>query len=133
MTDATELYRLSAGALAAGIRDRRFSPVEVLDEILARVEALNPVLNAYCLVRGDDVRGEARRAESAVMRGDELGPLHGVPVSIKDITPTRGIRTTFGSRAFPDHVPEEDAVLVERLRAAGALIVGKDGPTTRGG
>jgi Asp-tRNA(Asn)/Glu-tRNA(Gln) amidotransferase A subunit family amidase len=125
MTDATELYRLSAGALAAGIRDRRFSPVEVLDEILARVEALNPVLNAYCLVRGDDVRGEARRAESAVMRGDELGPLHGVPVSIKDITPTRGIRTTFGSRAFSDHVPEEDAILVERLRAAGALIVGK--------
>jgi aspartyl-tRNA(Asn)/glutamyl-tRNA(Gln) amidotransferase subunit A len=125
MMDATELYRLSAGALAAGIRDRRFSPVEALDEILARVEALNPVLNAYCLVRGDDVRGEARRAESAVMRGDELGPLHGVPVSIKDITPTRGIRTTFGSRAFSDHVPEEDAVLVERLRAAGALIVGK--------
>ena len=125
MTDATELYRMSAGALAAGIRDRRLSPVEVLDEILTRVERLNPVLNAYCLVRGDEVRDEARRAESAVMRGEELGPLHGIPVSIKDITPTRGIRTTFGSRAFADHVPDEDAILVQRLRAAGALIVGK--------
>jgi aspartyl-tRNA(Asn)/glutamyl-tRNA(Gln) amidotransferase subunit A len=125
MTDETDLYRLSAGALAAGIRERRFSPVEVLDDTLARIEVLNPVLNAYCLVRGDEVREEARLAEAAVMRGDELGPLHGVPVSIKDITPTRAIRTTFGSRAFADHVPEQDAVLVERLRAAGALIVGK--------
>ena len=67
MTDATELHRLSAGALATGIRDRRFSPVEVVDQILARVERLNPVLNAYCLVRGDEIREEARRAESAVM------------------------------------------------------------------
>jgi Asp-tRNA(Asn)/Glu-tRNA(Gln) amidotransferase A subunit family amidase len=125
MADARDLYRLSAGALAAGIRDRRFSPVEVVDDILARAERLNPVLNAYCLVRGDQVREESRRAESAVMRGDHLGPLHGVPVAIKDITPTRGIRTTFGSRAFADNVPDEDAILVERLRAAGALIVGK--------
>ena len=125
MTDETDLHGLSADALAAGIRERRFSPVEVVDEVLSRVERTNPVLNAYCLVRGDEVRDEARRAESAVMRGEELGPLHGVPVSIKDITSTRGIRTTFGSRAFADHVPGEDAVLVERLRGAGALILGK--------
>jgi Asp-tRNA(Asn)/Glu-tRNA(Gln) amidotransferase A subunit family amidase len=125
MTEPTDLHRLPAGALAAGIRDRRFSPVEVVDEILARVERLNPVVNAYCLVRADEVREDARRAESAVMRGHDLGPLHGVPVSIKDITPTGGIRTTFGSRAFADNVPDEDAILVERLRAAGALIVGK--------
>jgi Asp-tRNA(Asn)/Glu-tRNA(Gln) amidotransferase A subunit family amidase len=124
MTDP-DLHRLSAGALAAGIRNRRFSPVEVVDDILARVERLNPLVNAYCLVRGDEAREAARRAEAAVMRGDEIGPLHGVPVSIKDITPTRGIRTTFGSRAFADHVPDEDAILVERLRAAGAVIVGK--------
>jgi amidase len=125
MTEATDLHRLPAVALAAGIADRRFSPVEVVDDILARIEEINPVLNAYCLVRGDEVREEARRAESVVMRREDLGPLHGVPVSIKDITPTRGIRTTFGSRAFADHVPREDAILVERLRAAGALIVGK--------
>jgi Asp-tRNA(Asn)/Glu-tRNA(Gln) amidotransferase A subunit family amidase len=115
----------SASELAAATRRRQLSPVEVIDGLLARIERINPLLNAYCLVRGDEAREEAARAERAIASGHEVGPLHGVPVSIKDVTPTRGIRTTYGSRAFADHVPDEDAVLVARLRAAGAIVVGK--------
>lgn len=120
-----ELAHTSATEAARAIRERRVSAVEVIDVLLARIQERNPALNAYCLVRGEEARAEAERADRAITVGAELGPLHGVPVAIKDITPTRGIRTTYGSRAFADHVPEEDAILVARLRAAGAIIIGK--------
>lgn len=116
---------MTAADLAAGIRARRLSPREVTDAVLAQIERVNPATNAFCTVAADRAREDARSAEAAVMRGGPLGPLHGVPVSIKDLTPTRGIRTTFGSLAFADHVPAEDALIVERLRAAGAIILGK--------
>ncbi|MGH7393293.1 MAG: amidase [Candidatus Rokuibacteriota bacterium] len=116
---------LSALELAAGIRSKQLSSVGVTETLLSRIEALNPRLNAFCLVAHDAARRAAREAEIAVMKGEPLGPLHGVPVSIKDVIFTRGMRTTGGSRMFAEAVPEEDAVSVGRLRAAGAVPLGK--------
>jgi len=123
--DAGELCFLSATEMAAAIRARRLSPVEVIDVVLARIDRLNPRLGAYCTVTHEAARAAAREAEAAVMRGDALGILHGVPVSIKDLVVTRGIRTTWGSRLYEHFVPEEDAPVVERLKQAGAIVVGK--------
>src|SRR5215471_2263487 len=120
-----EVCWTSAADLAAAIRDRKLSPVEVTDAVLARIEAVNVRVNAYCTVVADRARAEARAAEVAMMRGDALGALHGVPISFKDLTPTAGIRTTFGSKFFEHHVPTEDAIVVERARKAGAIVIGK--------
>ena len=121
----TALWSMPATELAAAIRARRLSPVEVAEAILARMERLNPQLGAYCTPTPELARELARAAEERVMRGEPLGLLHGVPVSIKDMTWTRGIRTTRGSRLWADFVPDEDAPVAERLRAAGAIILGK--------
>jgi aspartyl-tRNA(Asn)/glutamyl-tRNA(Gln) amidotransferase subunit A len=115
----------SAVELASAIRRRIVSPVEVTEAILERIERLNPDLNAFCLVSHEAARMAAREAEISVIRGEPTGPLHGVPVSIKDVLFTRGIATTGGSRLFEDVVPTEDSVPVARLRAAGAVILGK--------
>jgi Asp-tRNA(Asn)/Glu-tRNA(Gln) amidotransferase A subunit family amidase len=123
--EMTELCYTPATTLAAMIRTKDLSPTEVIDAFLARIERLNPTLNAYCTVTADMARAAARRAEAAVLRGGELGSLHGVPFSLKDLTPTKGIRTTFGSKIFEHHVPAEDAILVGRLRAAGGILLGK--------
>jgi aspartyl-tRNA(Asn)/glutamyl-tRNA(Gln) amidotransferase subunit A len=104
---------------------RQFSPVEVVRAFLEQIDRLNPSLNAYLTVAGDEAMASARAAEAAVMRGENLGPLHGVPFSAKDLLITRGLRTTFGSLVFQDHVPEEDAVVVVRVKAAGAILLGK--------
>jgi amidase len=93
--------------------------------VLARIDAVNPRVNAYVTVARESALAAARAATAALRRGRTLPPLHGVPVSIKDLTPTKGIRTTWGSTIFADHVPAEDALVVERLRAAGAIVVGK--------
>ncbi|HYM71142.1 MAG TPA: amidase family protein [bacterium] len=114
-----------AQELARMIRAKDVSPVEVVDAVLARVERINPTVNAYVTVTADQARAAAKAAEAAVARGETLGPLHGVPYSLKDLTPTKGIRTTMGSKIFEHNVPEEDALLVQRLRAAGAILVGK--------
>lgn len=111
--------------LAAAIRSRRLSPVELIDAVLARIDRLNPRLRAYLTVTGEQARQAAQRAEAAVMRGDRLGPLHGVPVAIKDLSYTKGIRTTRGSLLYKDFVPDENHPVVERLLDAGAIIVGK--------
>jgi Asp-tRNA(Asn)/Glu-tRNA(Gln) amidotransferase A subunit family amidase len=120
-----QLVWTSAVDLARRIREKEISPVEVTEAVLARIEALDPRLNAFCLVAADQARAAARDAEVAVMKGEPLGPLHGVPVSIKDVLFTRGLRTTGGSRLFADLVPEHDALAVGRLRAAGAVVLGK--------
>jgi len=120
-----ELCWMSATDLAAAIRGRRLSPVDVTEAVLTRIEAANPRINAYCTVAAERARAEARAAETAAMRGEIMGPLHGVPISFKDLTPTAGIRTTFGSKIFEHHVPAEDAIVVERARAAGAILLGK--------
>jgi aspartyl-tRNA(Asn)/glutamyl-tRNA(Gln) amidotransferase subunit A len=112
-------------ALARRIRSKDVSPVEVVEAVLRRIEALQPRVNAFITVTADEARAEARRAEAAVMAGAALGPFHGVPFSVKDLLFTRGVRTTMGSVIFADQVPAEDAVPVERLRAAGAILIGK--------
>jgi aspartyl-tRNA(Asn)/glutamyl-tRNA(Gln) amidotransferase subunit A len=125
MSAQDDLCWLSALELAAQIRAKKISPVEVVDAVLARIERANPRLNAFCTLTADEARDAAQAAEVSVMTGEELGPLHGVPVSIKDLLFTRRLLTTGGSRLFADHVPEEDAVSVERLKGAGAIILGK--------
>ncbi|HLY22914.1 MAG TPA: amidase [bacterium] len=115
----------SARDLAGLIRRKAASPVEAVDAVLERIDRVNPTVNAYCTVTAEQAREAARAAEQTASRGGTLGPLHGVPFSLKDLTPTRGVRTTMGSKIFEHWVPEEDAVLVERLRAAGAILVGK--------
>jgi len=119
------LAYLSAIDLADLIRRKQVSPVEVVEAVLGRIEWLNPRLNAYCTVTADAARTAARAAEAAVLRGDPLGPLCGVPFSVKDLVITRGVRTAFGSQIYAQHIPDEDAPVVERLRAAGAIMVGK--------
>jgi len=120
-----ELIWRSATELAAMIRERSVSPVEVTDTVLERIERLNPSLNAFCLIAHESARAAAREAEIALIKDEPIGPLHGVPVSIKDVIFTRGLTTTGGSRMFAEVTPSEDAVPVARLRAAGAVILGK--------
>ncbi|HEX7548082.1 MAG TPA: amidase family protein, partial [Candidatus Methylomirabilis sp.] len=119
------LAYLSAIDLADLIRRKQVSPVEVVEALLGRIELVNPRLNAYCTVTADAARTAARAAEAAVLRGDPPGPLCGVPFSVKDLVITRGVRTAFGSRIYEHHIPDEDAPVVERLCAAGAIMVGK--------
>jgi len=120
-----EICWMSAVNLAAAIREKRFSPVEVVEAILERIEVINPRINAYVTLTADSALAAAKEAEGAVMKGENLGPLHGVPVSIKDLIYTRGVRTTMGSKLLEDFVPDEDAVLVTRLKEAGAIVMGK--------
>jgi Asp-tRNA(Asn)/Glu-tRNA(Gln) amidotransferase A subunit family amidase len=114
----------SLGKLAELIRTRAISPVDLVDLYLRRVEKLNPRLNAIVTLAPDALEC-AREAEAAVTRGDSLGPLHGVPVTVKDTIETAGLRTTSGSAMRAEFVPERDAPAVARLKAAGAIILGK--------
>ena len=117
-TPAVELARL--------YRARKVSPLEVMQAVLERLDQVNPVVNAFVTVDREGALRQARRATAALARrGGAVGPLHGIPVGIKDITLTKGMRTTFGSKLFEDYVPDEDAAVVERLRAAGAIVLGK--------
>ena len=124
-TAAAALVRKSARELARLIAARAVSPVEVLDAYLAVIATLNPKLNAIVTLAADQARDAAKRAENAVMKGEPLGPLHGLPIGVKDVTPTAGIRTTFASPLFKDYVPAEDAEAVRRLKAAGAIVLAK--------
>jgi Asp-tRNA(Asn)/Glu-tRNA(Gln) amidotransferase A subunit family amidase len=123
--DATDLCYTPAVTLARAIRARELSPVELIDVVLARIEVVNPRINAYCTVAAERAVDAAKAAESQMARGEPIGPLHGLPVSFKDLTPTAGIRTTMGSKIFEHHVPTADALVVERAKAAGAVVVGK--------
>jgi amidase len=114
-----------AAELVRRFRARRTSPLEVMEDLLARIDRLNPVLNAYVTLAREPALQAARAATRALRRGASLPPLHGVPVAVKDETETRGLRTTFGSRVFEHHVPDVDALIVERLKAAGGIVVGK--------
>ncbi|HEV8472984.1 MAG TPA: amidase [Methylomirabilota bacterium] len=116
-TPATEIARL--------IRTRALSPVEVTRAVLERIERVNPVVNAFCTLTADAAMDAARAAERAVTSGAPLGPLHGVPISIKDLNFTKGVRTMMGSFIFEHRVPDQDAAFVPRLRQAGAIMVGK--------
>jgi aspartyl-tRNA(Asn)/glutamyl-tRNA(Gln) amidotransferase subunit A len=122
---SAELWTWPAARLAESIARKELSPVEVIEAVLGQIERLNGHLNAFCTVTAEAARAEARRAEDAVMRGDRLGRLHGVPFSVKDTLDTAGVRTTLAAARFADRVPAEDALVVARLRAAGAILVGK--------
>src|SRR5438552_14948962 len=116
-TSAAELARLSAR--------RQVSPVEAVDAVLERVERAQPALNAFITVCGEEARAAAKQAEAAVIRGDTLGPLHGVPFAVKDLVNTADVRTTFGSVALADNVPAADSPAVARLKQAGAILIGQ--------
>lgn len=125
MRDLTDLCYTPATTLAAEIRNGERSPGAVVDAFLERIERVNPEINAYVTVCAESARDAAQEADRAVERGDDLGPLHGVPVAIKDLNRVAGVRTTFGSPSFADYVPDQDDVVVSRLREAGAIILGK--------
>ncbi|MBP0492799.1 amidase [Pararoseomonas indoligenes] len=121
MTEPCDLTALEARRL---IGIRKLSPVELLDSTLKRIEEVNPAINAVVAI-DERARGRAREAEEAVMRGDKLGLLHGLPIGIKDLEETEGLVTTFGSPIFRDNVPKADLSSVARIRAAGAVITAK--------
>ncbi|MFC1864304.1 amidase [Chloroflexota bacterium] len=123
--DNLEICFMTVVEMAEAIKTRKLSPVEIMDAVLARIERLNPKLNAYCTLVAESAKRQAIEAEAMVMSGKELGLLHGVPISIKDLIFTNGIRTTGGSKIYQNFVPQQDAIVVERLKAAGAIVIGK--------
>ena len=125
MPSSLELCYLPATELARLIAARTLSPVELIEAVLARIDAVEPAINSYLTVTADAARAAAKAAEAAVMAGEALGPLHGVPFSVKDLVATAGVRTTMGSLIFAANVPARDAVSVARLKAAGAILIGK--------
>ena len=119
------LNKLSAVELSRRIRRGESTATDILNDHLAAIERLNPKLNAIITLETEQALKLAAKADRDAARGEFHGPLHGLPVVIKDITPTAGIRTTYGSPLFVDHVPDEDAEVVARLKRAGAIILGK--------
>ncbi len=107
------------------LRQGALSPVALTEDCLARIEKLNPRLNAFITVTAESARAQARQAEAEIQRGDWRGPLHGIPLALKDLIDTAGVRTTAGSSLFRDRIPAEGAEVVRRLKAAGAILLGK--------
>ena len=120
-----DLCFLSATELRARLVRKDVSPVEVTRAVLVRAEALQPELNCFITLCGDEAMAQARVAEQKIRAGEPLGLLHGIPVTVKDIVNTKGVRTTFGAVPFSGNVPDHDAVAVARLRAHGAILIGK--------
>ena len=123
--DQAEIPFLSVTQLGELIKNREVSPVEVVESYLDRLDSLNDRLYAYLTVCGDQALQSARESERALLRGESRGPLHGVPVAVKDQLNTAGIRTTSGTPIFNDFVPDEDATVVAKLKSAGAILLGK--------
>lgn len=111
--------------LAEQIRKRSISVVEMIDTFLARIDKVNPILNAYITVDSEAAWAQAITADNALTEGVEPGPLHGIPVAIKDLIHTAGICTTAGSAIYADFIPRKDSIVVSRLKAAGAIVLGK--------
>lgn len=124
-SSSDDLCFLDAMTLARLVRERQVSPCDVVEAVLARQEELEPHLHAFCTPTAELARATARRLEAELLTGRPVGPLCGVPVAIKDLIATKGIRTAGGARAYADFIPDEDDIVVERLAAAGAIIVGK--------
>jgi aspartyl-tRNA(Asn)/glutamyl-tRNA(Gln) amidotransferase subunit A len=121
----SELLSLDVAALALKLRSREISPVELTAAYLERINDLDPQLRCYITVTGDLARSAAQRAEREIASGDWRGPFHGVPIALKDLCSTRGIRTTGGSKILADQVPDYDCTVWARLSAAGAILLGK--------
>jgi aspartyl-tRNA(Asn)/glutamyl-tRNA(Gln) amidotransferase subunit A len=122
---SSDLTNLNLHEVASMIKEKKISPVEITRACLARIEQLNPSLNAFITVTAESALAEARQAESEVQRGEWRGPLHGIPIALKDLIDTAGVRTTAASALFKDRIPEEDATVVRLLRNAGAVLLGK--------
>src|SRR5437588_10074105 len=120
-----ELCLLPATELRARVVRKDVSPVEIMRAVLARAERMQPELNCFITLCGDEAMADAKKAEREVMAGGPLGLLHGIPYTVKDLVNTREVRTTFGALPYKDNVPDHDAVAVARMRAAGAILVGK--------
>jgi aspartyl-tRNA(Asn)/glutamyl-tRNA(Gln) amidotransferase subunit A len=116
---------LSISEAAELLRQKKISPVDLATACLDRIERLNPVLNAFITVTREGALAQARAAEDEIQRGQWRGPLHGIPIGLKDLIDTAGVRTTCGSALFADRVPTEDAFVVQRLKRAGAVLIGK--------
>src|SRR5580704_7898005 len=110
---------------AGALRDKRVSPVELATAAISRITRLNPTLNAFIAVTADYALMRARQAEKELAAGHDRGPLHGIPIAVKDLFAMRGLPTTAGSKIFENLVPDFDCTVVERLEAAGAVILGK--------
>ena len=123
--DRTDIPYISATELGELIRKREVSPIEAVEAYLERIESLNGKLNAFLTVCRDEALEAAQDAEQALSRGNYLGPMHGIPVAVKDQVYTKGIRTTLGSPVFADFAPDEDATVITKLKAAGAILLGK--------
>ena len=122
---SADLAFMSAIELSAAIRAQEVSSVEATENFFERIGRLDSQLNSYLTLCQEQALNDARAADEAVQRGGQLGPLHGVPISIKDLEVTKGVRTTMGSAVFRDAVPDIDSIVVERVKAAGAIILGK--------
>src|SRR6267378_3197547 len=121
-----EICFMRATELAAMIREKKLSAREVMQAHLRQIERVNPKVNAIVTLADEDkLMGQARAADDIIARGDSVGRLHGLPVGVKDLTETAGIRTTYGSPLYCDNVPDHDALVVERMKNAGAIVLGK--------
>ncbi len=116
---------LTAAELVRRIRAKELSARDVMDAHLDQIDRVNPKVNAIVTLLADEARRQAKLADERLARGEAVGPLHGLPIAHKDLVPTKGIRTTYGSPIYRDHVPDEDALVVERMRAAGTITIGK--------
>ena len=125
MPDA-DLIRLSISELAPKIKAREVSPLEVTEAALEQADLLQPKLNSFITILHEQALRQAREMEEALMRGEYRGPLHGIPIGIKDNLNTAGIRTTVGTKVLADNIPDEDAYVVTRCKEAGAIILGKE-------
>jgi amidase len=125
ITEPDALFHATASWLAAAIRARKVSCVEVMEAHLQRIDAINPMVNAIVTLTAERALASARDADARFASGEPCGLLHGLPVAHKDLALTKGMRTTFGSPIFENFIPDQDALIVERLRAAGAIAVGK--------
>jgi aspartyl-tRNA(Asn)/glutamyl-tRNA(Gln) amidotransferase subunit A len=121
----SSLTKLTLSEASQLVRSKKISPVELTQACLSRIERLNPMLNAFITVTEDSALEQARQAEADIQRGRWIGPLHGIPIALKDLVDTAGVRTTAGSGLFKDRIPTQDAEVVRLLKAAGAVLLGK--------
>ena len=125
---SSELAFMSAVELAQNIRDKNVSSLEATENFFQRIDRLDSQLNSYLALCRDQALADARVADTAVQQRAILGPLHGVPISIKDLETTKGVVTTMGSAVFRDRIPDMDSIVVERVKASGAIILGRPTP-----
>ena len=122
--DTLEICYMSAGDLSKLVQNKEISPVEIIEAHLTRIDATEPVLNSFITLLADEARGAALQAEKDIQAGRYKGPLHGIPVALKDLYNTGGVRTTSGSRIFDNFIPTEDCTVAAKFQQAGAILVG---------